>query len=68
MANLANIFLQSLNQTLQQANYLNNVTVSQNTSLVMANNPSYGITRQKTYKNPIICEHTVCGDDCKVEK
>lgn len=66
--NLGNIFLQSLNQTLQQTNYLSNVTMYQNTRLIMANNPEYGITNTKIYKNPIICGHTICGNEDKVEK
>ena len=66
--NLGNVFLQSLNQTLQQTNYLNNVTMYQNTRLIMANNPEYGITNTKIYKNPIMCGRTICGNEDKVEK
>lgn len=66
--NLGNIFLQSLNQTLQQTNYLSNVTMYQNTRLIMANNPEYGITNTKIYKNPIMCGRTICGNEDKVEK
>lgn len=66
--NLGNVFLQSLNQTLQQTNYLSNVTMYQNTRLIMANNPEYGITNTKIYKNPIMCGRTICGNEDKVEK
>lgn len=66
--NLGNVFLQSLNQTLQQTNYLNNVTMYQNTRLIMANNPEYGITNTKIYKNPIMCGRTICDNEDKVEK
>ena len=52
MANLGNIFLQSLNATFQQANYSQNIAMFQNSKLLMANNPEYGITNTKVYKNP----------------
>jgi hypothetical protein len=73
MNNLGNVFLQSLNQTLQQSNYLNNIVLSQNTSLLMGNNPAFSINETKTYKKPIICGRSVCegaelfDDNDKVE-
>lgn len=68
MANLGNIFLQSLNATFQQANYSQNIAMFQNSKLLMANNPEYGITNTKVYKNPIVCGKTICGNEDKVEK
>lgn len=68
MPNFGNIFLQSLNTTLQQANYLENVAAFQNSRLLMANNPEYGITNTKIYKKPIMCGKTICGCDDRVEK
>lgn len=68
MANLGNIFLQALNATFQQANYSQNIAMFQNSKLLMANNPEYGITNTKVYKNPIVCGKTICGNEDKVEK
>ena len=68
MSNLGNVFLQSLNITLQQANYSQNLAIFQNSKLIMANNPEYGITDVKVYKNPIMCGKTICGNEDKVEK
>ena len=68
MANFGNIFIESLNYTLQQANYSQNVANFQNAKLIMANNPEYGITETKIYKNPIMCGKTICGNEDKVEK
>ena len=68
MALLGNVFLQSLNQILSNSNYLSNVTMYQNTRLLMANNPEYGIKNTKVYKNPIICNQTICGSEDRVEK
>ena len=68
MSNLGNVFLQSLNITLQQTNYSQNLAIFQNSKLIMANNPEYGITDVKVYKNPIMCGKTICGNEDKVEK
>lgn len=65
---LGNIFLDSLNTILSQSNYYSNITSYQNSRLIMANNPEYGIENTKVYINPIICGQTICGSDCKVEK
>jgi hypothetical protein len=68
MALLGNIFLDSLNTIISQANYSENVAMFQNSRLIMANNPEYGVENTKVYINPIICGQTICGSDCKVEK
>lgn len=65
MANLGNVFLQTLNAMLQQANYSSNFAMSRNMSLINANNPEYGTKTTKVYKNAIICGHTVCENDNK---
>ena len=57
MANLGNIFLQSLNQVLQQANYNSSVAISQNTSLLMGNNPYSRLSKPKYYNNPLVCDY-----------
>lgn len=68
MALLGNIFLDSLNTIISQANYSENVAIFQNSRLIMANNPEYGVENTKVYINPIICGQTICGSDSKVEK
>ena len=68
MALLGNIFLESLNQILNNSNYLSNVTMFQNTRLIMANNPEYGVSKTKIYIKPIICNQSICGNDDRVEK
>jgi hypothetical protein len=65
---LGNVFLDSLNTILTQTNYLNNVSMFQNSRLLMANNPEYGISNTKIYIKPIICNHSICGNDDRVEK
>jgi hypothetical protein len=68
MSTLGNIFLDSLNTIFNQTNYLRNVSIYQNTRLIMANNPEYGISNTKIYIKPIICDQSICGNDDRVEK
>lgn len=65
MANFGNIFIQTLNAMLQQANYSDNFAMSRNMSLINANNPEYGVKTTKAYKNAIICGYTICENDDK---
>ena len=65
---LGNIFLDSLNTIMNQANYSSNVTMYQNMRLIMANNPEYGVDNTKVYIKPIICNQSICGNDDRVEK
>ena len=68
MRNLGNIFLQALNNTLQQSNYLDNVTLSKNADFLMSNNPNFAKFNSKvstsTETKAIMCEYSVCeGED-----
>lgn len=68
MKNLGNIFLQALNNTLQQSNYLDSVTLSKNADFLMSNNPNFAKFNSKiptsTETKAIMCEYSVCeGED-----
>ena len=68
MALLGNIFLDSLNTIINEANYSSNVAYFQNMRLIVANNTEYGIDNKKIYIRPIICNKSICGNDDRVEK
>ena len=68
MNNIGNIFVQTLNQVLQRANYSREVSTIQNQSIVMGNNPDFFTKKlyHEAWNSAVKADNSVADGDKKV--